>query len=335
MGANESTLITNLRFADDVLLIGRSLAQLSAMLEAVYKEAQKVGLKLHPDKTKILTSTGRAQGRPSNRHVKIGDMSIEVLPRTSPVKYLGRQISFGALHEDELDCRLRSGWAKFTQHKQELAGKSYSLNDRLRFFNAVITPTVLYGAECWTMTKTMDGMLQRTQRRMLRIILGQGRRRLHMTAHELTSSGSDVQSNKGQDEEQQANESDEDVEDHLEPWVEWIRRVTHSVEASLRRLDIKSWVEQARMKKWRWAEKMWTGAEDEKWSKISFLWNPQIHYDAPKPSTRRRAARPNTRWLDDIVKITQEVSPHSNAQTELWRDPNFWRQHEDKYVYRR
>ena len=79
---------------------------------------------------------------------------------------------------------------------------------------------------------------------------------------------------------------------------------------------------------------MWTGGEDEKWLKISVLWDPQIHYDAPKPSTRRRAARPNTRWLDDIVKITREISTHNNAQTELWRDPNFWRQHEDKYVYR-
>ena len=333
LGPSEATRVTNLRFADDVLLIGRSLAQVSAMLESVHREAQKVGLQLHPDKTKVLTSTGRAQERVAKRHIKIGGMRIEVLPRTSSVKYLGRQITFGTLHEDELDHRLRSGWAKFTQHKQELASKTYSLNDRLRFFDAVITPTVLYGAECWTTTKTMENMLQRTQRRMLRIMLGQGRRRLQPSTRDSASSGSDVQSNAPNDEGAQNEDSDDDAGDQVEPWIDWIRRVTHSAEASLRRLYIKNWVEQVRTKKWKWAAKMWTHGEDEKWSKVSIRWNPQIHYDAPKPSTRRRAARPNTRWLDDIVKVTRQVSPHHAAQTELWSDPNFWRQHENTYIH--
>ena len=248
---------------------------------------------------------------------------------------MGRQITFGALHEDELDHRLRSGWAKFTQHKQELASKTYSLNDRLRLFDAVITPTVLYGAECWTMTKAMENMLQRTQRRMLRIVLGQGRRHVQPSTQDSASSGSDVQSITPNDGASQGEDSDDNADDQLEPWVDWIRRVTHSVEASLRRLHIKSWVEQVRAKKWKWAAKMWTAGEDEKWSKVCLRWNPQIHYDAPKPSTRRRAARPNTRWLDDIVKVTREVSPHENAQTELWRDPSFWRQHESTYIHRR
>ena len=105
-----------------------------------------------------------------------------------------------------------------------------------------------------------------------------------------------------------------------------------SVEASMQCLKLKSWVEQARMRKWKWAAKMWTDGQDEKWSKLSIRWNPQLHHDAPRPSTRRRAARPNTRWLDDIVKVTQELSPNQNARTELWRDPNFWTQHEDKYT---
>ena len=183
------------------------------------------------------------------------------------------------------------------------------------------------------MTKTMNSMLQRVQRGMLRIILGQGRRRLRPSMQDATSSGSDVQSNLSKDEDQQHDVFDDNMENHIEPWVDWIRRVTHTVEASMQRLKIKSWVEQARMRKWKWAAKMWTDGQNEKWSKISMRWNPQLHYDAPRPSTRRRAARPNTRWLDDIVKVTQEVSPHQDAHTELWRDPNFWRQHEGEYIH--
>jgi len=44
MGTSDSSRITNLRFADDVLLLGRSLSQVTAMLEEVYVEAQACGL---------------------------------------------------------------------------------------------------------------------------------------------------------------------------------------------------------------------------------------------------------------------------------------------------
>ena len=46
--------LTNLRYADDVLLVARSLPQLRNMLGDVETEASKVGLKLHLGKTKIL-----------------------------------------------------------------------------------------------------------------------------------------------------------------------------------------------------------------------------------------------------------------------------------------
>ena len=46
----------NLRFADDLLLIGSSRAQVKHMLEDLVLEAGKVGLKLHMGKTKIFST---------------------------------------------------------------------------------------------------------------------------------------------------------------------------------------------------------------------------------------------------------------------------------------
>ena len=46
--------MTNLRFADDVLLFATSLSAITKMLVDVKVEAEKRGLQLHPDKTKIL-----------------------------------------------------------------------------------------------------------------------------------------------------------------------------------------------------------------------------------------------------------------------------------------
>jgi hypothetical protein len=48
--------LTNLRFADDVLLVGRTLHQVKEMLSDLVDEAGKVGLSIHPGKTKILNN---------------------------------------------------------------------------------------------------------------------------------------------------------------------------------------------------------------------------------------------------------------------------------------
>jgi hypothetical protein len=58
-------------------------------------------------------------------------MRIEILPRTSEVKYLGRQITFENAQRAELKNRLRGAWAKFMEHKDELTKRKYALSDRL------------------------------------------------------------------------------------------------------------------------------------------------------------------------------------------------------------
>jgi hypothetical protein len=60
--------------------------------------------------------------------------------------------------------------------KSELCCKRYSLRSRLKLFDAVITPTILYACGSWTMTSSREMLLLTTQRKMLRKILGLGRK---------------------------------------------------------------------------------------------------------------------------------------------------------------
>ena len=89
-------------------------------------------------------------------------------------------------------------WAKFMSHKKELCGRCYPLRDRLKLFNATVTPTVLYGCGSWTMTKEREQQLRTAQRKMLRWIVGVGRQR-----------------NKGARREEEGTESEDD--EHPEP----------------------------------------------------------------------------------------------------------------------
>ena len=70
---------------------------------------------------------------------------MEVLPPGESVAYLGRCLCFQDAEDREVDHRIGRGWAKFAVFKGELCDRRYSLLHRLKLFNAVISPTVLYG----------------------------------------------------------------------------------------------------------------------------------------------------------------------------------------------
>ena len=48
--------LTNLRFADDVMLFATSKEQILKMMCDFKKTTEKVGLRIHPDRTKILSN---------------------------------------------------------------------------------------------------------------------------------------------------------------------------------------------------------------------------------------------------------------------------------------
>ena len=254
-------------------------------------------------------------------------MKIEVLARSSTIKYLGRQITFEDAHRTELNNRVKCAWAKFMQHRDELTKKSYALSDRLRLFDSVISPTVLHGSEAWTLTKDMAKVLKTTQRRMLRMVLGQGRRRTQRTV--LAAADHD---NAESEETEDDNPPEDDSRDHLEPWVEWIKRVTNNVEESLKRLNIRTWVEQAKKRKWKFAAELFSGKGERKWTHMAIEWDPQIHRDASRPLARRKPTRPNLRWADELQAFVKNHLRPERQWNDVCSDPDFWRNCEDQFV---
>ena len=165
-------VLQNLRFADDILLVARSLPQVRGMLGDLSREAALVGLNLHFGKTKILANTGVRRGiNRENNTVDIAGQEVEVVPLDGSTAYLGREVTLGGdFHDRELDNRITKAWGKFMSLKKELCGRHYSLDDRMRLFDAVVTPTILYGSGSWTMTQSREERLRTTQRKMLRKI---------------------------------------------------------------------------------------------------------------------------------------------------------------------
>eukprot|EP00973_Karenia_brevis_P022706 3125287-Karenia_brevis.AAC.1 len=146
------------------------------MLSDLQRESSKHGLELHPSKTKILSNLQKRRGSQRQGHIIVDGMEIEILPYSGFTKYLGRKFTFDDQSKVELQQRLAAAWGKFNVYRQELTSKTYPLKERLRLFDATITATVLYGSASWTLTQDSEMLLERTQRRMLRLIIGTTRR---------------------------------------------------------------------------------------------------------------------------------------------------------------
>ena len=162
--------LTNLRFADDVMLFATSKEQIRKMLCEFNKATEKVGLRIHPDKTKILSNQSTIISD-TKKHLQVDGMSIEVLTRNESVKYLGQRISFYQQETTEIKSRIRAAWATFHKYRQELTSKNYMLKHRLRLLDATDSPTVCHAAGTWAPNKEHERMIQSTQRKMLRLII--------------------------------------------------------------------------------------------------------------------------------------------------------------------
>ena len=80
--------LTNTRYADDILLYGKSLEEIFDMTEILIEELDKVGLRLHPGKCKILHTHLDEDGEKD--FVDIAGDFIKILHDGDSHRYLGR-----------------------------------------------------------------------------------------------------------------------------------------------------------------------------------------------------------------------------------------------------
>ena len=127
-----ATRLTNLCFADDVLLFARTLPQLTTMLTDLHDVAKTYGLELHLDKTHILTNLSKRRGRQAGNTVTVGGRPVTILQHDDSTKYLGRKLTFSDHHTTEINNRISTTWRKFNALRNELTNRRYPLHSRIR-----------------------------------------------------------------------------------------------------------------------------------------------------------------------------------------------------------
>ena len=276
--------------SDDVMLIATSKGQMQNMMWEFKEATKKVGLTIHPNKTKILSSES-SMNPDTRRYMKIGDLGIEILAKSESVKYLGQRISFHQQETIEIKSRIRAAWATFRKYRQELTSKKYMLKLRLRLFDATVSPTLCYASGTWSPSREHERMIQSTQRKMLRLIIQTKRKykkieRKKVIEHTIEEENDDKTENCSTDDksgEDQSTKSEDDMDSGVtfdedsekdidtaeieeEDWFDYIRRSTADAIDTMDHAKIRCWNKTHKKMKWILASRIAT-SPSERWVK--------------------------------------------------------------------
>ena len=222
---------------------------------------EKVGLRIHPDKTKILSNQSTINSD-TKKQLEVDDMKIEILTRNESVKYLGQKISFYQQETTEIKSRIRAAWATFHKYRQDLTSKNYTLKHRLQLFDAAVSPTVCYAAGTWASNKEHERMIQSTQRKMLRLIIQTKRKYKKIEKQDIGTNEQieelDINEMCSIDDESGDGQSttthndvdsevlfEDDADDEIlieeEDWIEYIKRSTEEAMEMMESAKIRCW----------------------------------------------------------------------------------------------
>ena len=84
--------LTNIRYADDMILYAKSLIELESMTEKLLEELRKIGLRLNAKKTQILRCNPSEDDWSLN-FTEISGEFVKILDDDESHRYLGKQLS--------------------------------------------------------------------------------------------------------------------------------------------------------------------------------------------------------------------------------------------------
>ena len=135
--------INNLRYADDTTLMAEIEEELKSLLMKVKEESEKVGLKLHIKKTKIMASdpitSWQIDGGNSGNSVRL------ILG--------GSKITADGDCSHEIKRHLLLGRKVMTNLDSIFKSRDFTLLTKIRLVKAMVFPVVMYGCESLTVKK--------------------------------------------------------------------------------------------------------------------------------------------------------------------------------------
>ncbi|GJX60025.1 retrovirus-related pol polyprotein LINE-1 [Tanacetum coccineum] len=157
-------------FADDIVLIAESAEELNNKIERWREALEDNGLRVSREKTEYLRCDfGRYEVVHQEVDVRIGDRILQ--PKES-FRYLGSVIHRSGRIDEDVAHRIGVGWMKWRAASGVLCDRRIPLKLKGKFYRVAIRPAMLYGSECWPITKAQANRVEVAELRMLRWTCG-------------------------------------------------------------------------------------------------------------------------------------------------------------------
>ena len=133
----------NLRYADDITLMGENEEELKSLLMKVKEISEKAGLKLNIKKTKIMASGP----------ITSWEIDGETMETVTDFIFGGSKITADGDCSHEIKRHLLLGRKVMTNLDSILKSRDITLPTKVCLVKAMVFPVVMYGCESWTIKK--------------------------------------------------------------------------------------------------------------------------------------------------------------------------------------
>ena len=164
-----SERVVDLDFADDVALLADTWVVMVGMVMRMEEVTQRFGINISAKRSEILY-IGRGEG-----DVRMEDMELreQRMKQVEEFVYLGSVFTSDGKFLQDIERRRAGATRAFGTLKRRLWGRrDVSLKVKMKIFNVVVLPVLLYGATAWALTRTEERRLDAFEMRMLRSIMG-------------------------------------------------------------------------------------------------------------------------------------------------------------------
>ena len=166
--------ITNLRYADDIVLLASSIQELQELVNRITAVGIEYNLHINASKTKTMSL-----------NEDVIDIYVDGtrLEQVTKFPYLGSMITSDTSSSADIRQRLAQGLAVMNGLKPLWQSHALSLKAKIRLCKTMAWPVATYGCESWTLRKREEKQLEAYEMKMLRRIL-----RVPWTAHRTNDS---------------------------------------------------------------------------------------------------------------------------------------------------
>ncbi|KAK6761889.1 hypothetical protein RB195_022833 [Necator americanus] len=163
----DGRFLSNLRFADDIVLFSSSTNEAETMLNELNEVGKRIGLRINRKKTQFM----------KNAYCEDGGVQLEgsQIVETPSYVYLGRSMNMENDLEEELNRRMRA-FAAVREATDQLTDQDL----RAHLFDSTVLPALCYAAETWADTAATSRKLLTTHRALERCLPKFNRRPQHL-----------------------------------------------------------------------------------------------------------------------------------------------------------